>query len=78
MRSFLILLTVLLVIAAGAVEWAAAAWNEPGPVAASGNQSVVLIEPRTKLHDIAQKAAGRPSVELRPGIRVRSLSAQAE
>ncbi len=55
MRSFLILLAVLLVIAAGAVEWAAAAWNEPGPVAASGNQSVVLIEPRTKLHDIAQK-----------------------
>ena len=55
MRTFLILVAALGIIAAGVVEWAAAAWNEPGPAAASGNQTVVLIEPRTKLHDIAQK-----------------------
>jgi len=55
MRNFLILAAALGIIGAGVVEWAAAAWNEPGPAAASGNQTVVLIEPRTKLHDIAQK-----------------------
>ena len=55
MRALLILLAVLAIIAAGAVEWAAAAWNEPGPAALSGNQTVTLIEPRTKLPAIAQK-----------------------
>ena len=55
MRTLPILLVALLVIAAGAVEWAAAAWNEPGPAAASGNQTVVLIEPHTGVHDISQK-----------------------
>lgn len=55
MRLLLILLAVLGVMAAGAVEWAAAAWNEPGPVAASGNRTVILIEPRTSVHDISQK-----------------------
>jgi UPF0755 protein len=55
MRAPLILLVALLVIAAGAVEWGAAAWNQPGPAAASGNQTIVLIEPHTKLNDIAQK-----------------------
>jgi len=55
MRTLPILFVALLVIAAGAVEWAAAAWNEPGPAAASGNQTVVLIEPHTGVHDISQK-----------------------
>jgi len=55
MRTALFLFAALLVIAAGAGEWAAAAWNQPGPAAASGNQSVVVIEPHTKLHDIAQQ-----------------------
>ncbi len=55
MRRFLILLAALVVIAAGAVEWAIAAWNAPGPPAPSGNQSVVLIEPHTGVHAISQK-----------------------
>ena len=55
MRFFLVIILVLGVIAAGAVEWADGAWNEPGPKALSGNQSVVLIAPHTKLHDIAQQ-----------------------
>ena len=55
MRKVLIILAVLVVIAAGAVEWAIAAWNQPGPPAPAGNQTVVLIEPRTSVHEISQK-----------------------
>ena len=55
MRAFLILLVALGVITAGAVEWAAAAWNEPGPAAAHGNQTVILIAPHTGVHEIAQQ-----------------------
>ena len=55
MRLFLSILVVLAVMAAGMVEWAAAAWNEPGPAARSGTQTVVLIAPHTKVHDIAQQ-----------------------
>ena len=55
MRLFLAILVVLAVMAAGMVEWAAAAWNEPGPAARSGTQTVVLIAPHTKVHDIAQQ-----------------------
>ena len=55
MRKFLILLVILGIIAAGAAEWAGAAWTQPGPAAASGNQSVVLIAPHTSVHDIAQQ-----------------------
>jgi UPF0755 protein len=55
MRFLLAIILVLGVIAAGAVEWAGGAWTEPGPKAPSGNQSVVLIAPHTKLHDIAQQ-----------------------
>ena len=62
MRSLLILLAILLVIAAGGVEWAAAAWNEPGPVAASGNQSVVLIEPHTAINTIYFPIGGMVSL----------------
>ena len=53
MRVSIVIALGVLVIAAGALEWAGAAWNEKGPVAASGNQSVVLIQPGTKTHDIA-------------------------
>jgi UPF0755 protein len=55
MRIFLALVFALGLIAAGMVEWAGAAWTEPGPVARSGNQTVVLIAPHTRLHDIAQQ-----------------------
>jgi len=55
MRLFLAILVVLAVMAAGMVEWAAAAWDEPGPAARSGTQTVVLIAPHTKVHDIAQQ-----------------------
>jgi UPF0755 protein len=55
MRSFLIILVALVIIAAGATEWAVATWNEPGPPAASGNVTVTLIQPHTRTHDIAEQ-----------------------
>jgi UPF0755 protein len=55
MRFFFALVVVLGVIVAGVVEWAGAAWNEPGPRAASGSQTVVLIQPHTGVHDIARQ-----------------------
>jgi hypothetical protein len=54
MRRFLLILAVLALLAAGAVEWVIAAWNAPGPAAPRGNQTVVLIAPGTSLHRIAE------------------------
>jgi UPF0755 protein len=55
MRTLVAIILVLGVIAAGALGWAGAAWNEPGPAAPSGSQTVVLIAPHTKVHDIARQ-----------------------
>jgi UPF0755 protein len=55
MRFSLAILVMLAVIAAGIVEWANAAWTQAGPVAPSGNQTVVLIAPHTKVHDITRQ-----------------------
>ena len=55
MRKVLVILIVLGVIAAGAMEWIFAAWTQPGP---NGNQSVVLIEPGTGVRAISQKLQG--------------------
>jgi UPF0755 protein len=48
-----ILALVIVLVLIGAVGWATNAWNQPGPAAQSGNQTVVLIQPHTKLSDIA-------------------------
>ena len=55
MGRFLALLVVLGVIGAGVLEWANAAWQQPGPAAPSGSQTVVLIAPHTRLTDITQQ-----------------------
>src|SRR4051812_47383541 len=55
MRRLLALLIVLGIIGAGAAEWANAAWNAPGPPAAQGSQTVVLIQPHTPVHAIARQ-----------------------
>ena len=55
MRFLFAIIVVLGIMTAGAVEWAAGAWNEPGPRAQSDNQTVVLIAPHTRVHDIAQQ-----------------------
>jgi len=51
MKRIAALVIVLAII--GAVGWATSAWNQQGPAASSGNQTVVLIPPHTKLSDIA-------------------------
>jgi UPF0755 protein len=55
MKFFLAILAVLAIMVAGAAEWAAAAWTQAGPAAIAGNETVVLIAPHTKVHDIAQQ-----------------------
>ena len=55
MKFFLAILAVLAIMVAGAAEWAAAAWTQAGPAANAGNETVVLIAPHTKVHDIAQQ-----------------------
>ena len=51
---FLFVLVILVVIGAGVVEWANAAWDAPGLPAPSGKETVVLIPPHSRTHDIAQ------------------------
>jgi UPF0755 protein len=53
MRRFLILLVLLGVMAAGAFEWASAAWIEPGPVTPNGQPRIVLIPLHTRAHAVA-------------------------
>jgi UPF0755 protein len=53
MRFWLVLI-VLAVIVAGAVEWANAGWDAPGPAAVSGNQTVILIPAHSRTHDVAR------------------------
>ena len=55
MRRFLLILIALAVIGTGAVEWANAAWEAPGPAARAGNQTVVLIPPHSRTHDVARQ-----------------------
>src|SRR5690242_10679942 len=54
MGRFLALLVVLGIIGAGVAQWANSAWDQPGPPAAKGAETVVLIKPRTPVHAIAQ------------------------
>jgi UPF0755 protein len=51
---FLLILVALAVIVAGAVEWANVTWDAPGPVARSGKETVVLIPPHSRTHDVAR------------------------
>jgi UPF0755 protein len=53
MRFFL-MLVVLAVIGAGVFEWAAADWEAPGLPAPWSNQTVILIPPHSRTHDIGQ------------------------
>jgi UPF0755 protein len=53
-RYFLFILIALAVIVAGSVEWANAVWDAPGPAARSGKETVVLIPPHSRTHDVAQ------------------------
>jgi UPF0755 protein len=56
---FVFILVVLAVIVAGVVEWGNAAWDVAGPPAAQGNETVVLIAPHSRTHDIARMLEDR-------------------
>jgi UPF0755 protein len=51
---FWLIPVVLAVLVAGVVEWANAAWDAPGLPAANGKETVVLIPPKVRTHDIAR------------------------
>jgi UPF0755 protein len=55
MKRVLLLLLVLGLIGTGVVEWANAAWTEAGPPALKGGETVVLIPPHSRVHDIARR-----------------------
>ncbi len=82
MKRFLLILVALALIAAGAVEWAIAAWDSPGPAAPKGNQTVVLIEPGTSLHRIAEELGTsgvmNHSLLFEVGLRVTGQGAQVK
>jgi UPF0755 protein len=50
----LFVLALLCIIAAGVFEWANAAWDGPGLPARSGNETVVMVAPHTRVRDITQ------------------------
>ncbi len=74
----LFVLAVLCVIAAGVFEWAWSAWDGPGLAARSGNQTVVMVVPHTRLHDIAQtleqKGAVKSALIFEINLRLRGLA----
>ena len=51
---FLFVLVILAVMGAGAVEWGNAAWDAPGLPAPYGRETIILIPPHSRTHDIAQ------------------------
>ena len=75
---FWVIPVVLAVLVAGVVEWIHAAWDAPGLPAASGQQTVVLIPPRIRTHDIAeilqQKGVLRRAWVFELNARARGLS----
>ena len=79
MKKFLLILVALVLVGAGAVEWLIAAWTSPGP---AQTEKVVLIAPRTPLHQIAQQletagAVGFP-IMFEVELRVRGLAGQVK
>lgn len=79
MRFFLIL-AVLAILVAGVAEWINAAWDAPGPAPVSGGETVVLIPPHMRTHDIAgilqQNAVLRRALVFEINARLRGLSAR--
>lgn len=75
MRRFVILLVVLGVIGACAFAWVQASWDQPGP---SQSETVILIPPGTRAHDVAQMLEDKgvvPNVWLFEfGLRSRKLA----
>lgn len=75
MRRFVVLLVVLGVIGASLFAWTLSAWEQPGPHA---SETIVLIAPGTRAHDVAQMLEDKgavPNVWLFEfGLRTRKLA----
>jgi UPF0755 protein len=80
MRRFLVILVVLGIIAAGVFEWAVAVWDAPGLPARQGNETVILIAPHTRAHDVAQmleeKGAIKSGLMFELDLRLKGLANQ--
>lgn len=74
----LFVLAVLCVIAAGVFEWAWSAWDGPGMLARSGKETVAMVAPHTRVHDIAQTleqmGALKSAVIFELNLRLRGLA----
>ena len=79
MKKFLLILVALVLVGAGAVEWAIAAWDSPGPGRA---EKVVLIAPHTPLHETVQQLRDAGAVNFNLmfelELRARGLASQVK
>jgi len=55
MKRFLLLVVLLCLVVAGAVEWDLSAFEAPGPAARKGSETAVLIKPGSHVRGIAQQ-----------------------
>jgi len=74
MKRFVVLIFLIALIVAGAIEWGYAAFNAPGPILKSGTETVVVIKSGGGLKGVAQELADQ-GVIVRPqvfqiGVRV--------
>jgi UPF0755 protein len=80
MRRFLVILVALVIIAAGVFEWAAAVWDAPGLPAREGGETVILIAPHTRAHDVAamleEKGAIKSGLMFELDLRLKGLANQ--
>ena len=80
MKRLFVILVILAVIAAGVVEWTMAAWQAPGPPAAAGKETIVLIAPGSRTHAVAEmlQAGGviKSALLLEVNLRLRRMAAK--
>jgi len=78
-KRFLLVLAALALMGTGAAEWFIAVWDSPGP---SSAEKVVLIAPRTPLHQTVQQIAGAGAINFTLAfeleLRARGLAAQVK
>jgi UPF0755 protein len=80
MARFLVILVVLGIITAGVFEWATAAWNAPGLPARENGETILLIPPHTRAHDVAamleEKGAIKSGLMFELDLRLKGLANQ--
>jgi len=82
MMRWLLVLVVLVVAIAGAIEWGNAVWDAPGPAAPYGKETTILIPARTGTHAIAmmleKKGATRFGLGFEMDLRLRGLASKVK